>query len=147
MSCLLTFEVFNITGSKCARDQSWFWPGVKLCLIAHSIDGYFRMPSKYSLDPWVAGGQSLQGIKFGLGSNCAWSLSQLIVRNNKYLWCQAYLLSKNIPLTHGSKLARGEIALDRSLNWWFGTINTFDQVGWFWPGVKLHLIALSIDGS
>ena len=79
-----------------------------------------------------------------------------MVQNDKYVWCHAYLLSKNIPLTHGyygvkvcrgSKFARGQIALDCSLNWWLGTIDTCDVMPTYFQipskysldqGVKLY---------
>ena len=120
MSCLLTskyrqsiplthgyYGVKVWRGSKLAQGQiaidrslNWWFGTINTCDV---MPIYFQMLSKYFLDPWanlpwVSWGQSLQGIKVSPGSNCAWSLSQLMVRNDKYLWCHAYLLSNAIKV-------------------------------------------------
>ena len=100
-----------VPGSKCAGGQivldcslNWWFETINTCDV---MPTYFRMPSKYSSGPKSAGikfgvnlGSKISGDQswFGPGSNCAWSLTQLMVRNDKYLWCHAYLLSNAIKV-------------------------------------------------
>ena len=147
---------------------------------------YFGMPSKQSrlkvcrgLKFVLAQGEKVQGNKvgFGLGSNCTLSITQFMVRNDKYLWWHAYLLSNTIKVFNvmGLKcavikvsLARCQIVLDLSLNWYnkhlgchayllshvikvfswpMGIMGSKFARDQSWLRVNLRLITLSIDGS